>query len=138
MIFFINQYNFSADNIVHFRIVLLILSLEDSSDFLQNLFYMLIIILFLITGISLSLSIRRISILLKMNEKILTLTIYLFIFMLAISTGLDNKIVVSLDTIGWLAFMMILGVFTAITIVFWFLYNYFSKNIRRTSSSEVR
>lgn len=99
---------------------------------------MLTIVLFLISGISLSLSTRRISILLKMNEKIMTIAIYLFMFMLAISTGLDNKIVKSLDTIGWFAFLTILGVVSAITIVFWFIFKYFSKNISRTSSSDLR
>jgi hypothetical protein len=99
---------------------------------------MLIIILFLIAGISLSLFARRISILLKMNEKILTITIYLFVFMLAISTGLDNKIVKGIDTIGWLAFVIILGVVTASTIVFRYIFKYFSKNIGRTSSSDLR
>ena len=67
---------------------------------------MLIIILFLITAICAGLSIGKISVLLKLNEGIFTLTFYLVLFILAVSTGLDDRIVKSIDNIGWKAFLL--------------------------------
>jgi hypothetical protein len=77
---------------------------------------MLIIILFLITGICLGFSIGKISALLKLNEGILTLTIYLVLFMGALSTGMDDQIVKSIDILGWPAFLLIIAAITAGTL----------------------
>lgn len=83
---------------------------------------MLVIILFLIIGVSLGLSASRISILLKMNERMLTLSVYLLLFMLSISIGADDLIVRNLDRIGWYAFFVIVGAVAVSTIVCWHLY----------------
>jgi len=89
---------------------------------LHNTFSMLIIILFLITGISIGFFAEKISMLLKMNEKVMTLSIYLLLFMLAVATGLDDLVVKSLDDIGWYAFLLILGAAAASTIISGYLY----------------
>ena len=83
---------------------------------------MLVIILFLIIGVSLGLSASRISILLKMNERMLTLSVYLLLFILAISIGADDLIVRNLDRIGWTSFIVIVGVIAVSTIVCLHLY----------------
>lgn len=78
---------------------------------------MLIIFIILLTGILLGLSIGKISVLLKVKEGILTLTIYLILFMFAISTGIDDLIVKSIDSRGWNIFLLIIAVATAGTII---------------------
>ena len=96
---------------------------------------MFVIIVFLISGISLSLFAGKISSLLKMNEGIFTLSIYSFLFMLAISVGIDDLIVKSLDNIGWIAFITIVGVVAALTVIGWYLHQNVYKKYKRKLSS---
>jgi hypothetical protein len=83
---------------------------------------MLVIILFLLAGIGLGLSIGKLSSLLKLNEGILTLTIYFALFMFAITAGLDDRIVKSIDDMGWAAFIMIIAVATSCVLLCWIFY----------------
>jgi hypothetical protein len=83
---------------------------------------MLVITLFLLTGVVLGLSIGKLSILLKLNEGILTLTIYFALFILAISTGLDDLIVKSIDNIGWKALFLIVATATGCILICWIFY----------------
>ena len=97
-------------------------------ELLINVNLMLVIILFLVTGISLGLFAGKISTLLKMNEGMFTLFIYSFLFMLAISIGVDDLVVMSLDNIGWIAFFGIVGTVATCAVFGWFLYkNVFKK-----------
>jgi hypothetical protein len=93
---------------------------------------MLVIILFLIIGIGLGLSAGKISNLLKMNEPMLTVSIYLLLFMLAVSTRMDELIVRNLDNIGWPVFFIIVITVIGCTIVFSYFYKvFFNKYIRK-------
>jgi hypothetical protein len=83
---------------------------------------MLVIILFLLAGIILGMSIGKLSSLLKLNEGILTLTIYLALFMLAITIGLDDQIVKSIDDIGWEAFILTIAVAAGCISMCWIFY----------------
>ena len=96
---------------------------------------MLVIVLFLIIGVSLGLSAGKISALLKMNEGIFTLSIYSFLFMLAISVDIDDLIVRSLDNIGWIAFITLVGVIAAFMVIGWYLYKIIYINFKRKLSS---
>jgi hypothetical protein len=93
---------------------------------------MLVILLFLITGIGLGLSVDKISTLLKINEKMLTLAIYSLLFMLAVSIGLDEKIVRSLDSIGWFVFILIVSAVTVFTFICWHLYKIFYRKFAKS------
>lgn len=84
--------------------------------------YMLIIILILITGVLLGLSIRKISAVFNLNEWILTLTIYLIIFMIAIPAGVDDLIVKDIDSIGLFAFSLIVLAAIGVTVIYRILY----------------
>ena len=100
---------------------------------LHKKFHMLVILLFLFIGVSLGLSLGKISILLKMNEKMLTLAIYSLLFMIAISLGIDDLILRSLDSIGWFAFILIVGAVAASTAICRHLYNAFFKKYKSKS-----
>ena len=80
---------------------------------------MLVILFFLLTGVSLGLFADKISALLKLDERIFTPAVYLVLFMLAITTGLDEKIVESLDSLGWLSFIIIVCAVTLIGVIIW-------------------
>ncbi len=90
---------------------------------------MLIIVLILTAGILLGLSIPRISALIKLNEGILTLTIYLIFFMIAVLTGVDDLIVKSIDSIGWPAFLLILITAVCGIAVSWLFYKFLLRRI---------
>jgi len=56
------------------------------------------------------------------QEGILTLTIYLALFILDISTGLDDQVVKSIDNIGWKAFFLIVATATGCILICWIFY----------------
>jgi hypothetical protein len=90
---------------------------------------MLIIILFLITGICLGFSICKISARLKLNEGILTLTIYIVLFILVILTGVEDQIVKTIDSIGWPAFLLIIAAATLGTLIYRVFYKFLSRRL---------
>lgn len=92
---------------------------------------MLVIILFLITGVSLGLFAGKISLLLKMNERMFVLALYSLLFMLAVSFGLDDLIVKSLDRIGWVTFIVVVGSVIVINLAGWYIFRTFGSKFKR-------
>ena len=97
---------------------------------------MLVIVLLLITGVIIGLSVGKISELLKLDERMLTLLAYLVLFMFAISTGIDEKILRSLDIIGWFEFIIIIGAVTMSILIFWYLTKLLPKKFIRKLFAE--
>ena len=97
---------------------------------------MLIIVLLLITGVIIGLSVGKISEMLKLDERMLTLLAYLVLFMFAISTGIDEKILRSLDMIGWFEFIIIIGAVTMSVLIFWYLTKLLPKKFIRKLFAE--
>jgi hypothetical protein len=90
---------------------------------------MFVIFLLLITGICLGLAVRRLSAMLKLDVGMMTLTVYFVLFIVGISTGCDEKIVRSLDCLGLVTIIIIVGTLTVSSLIIWFLYKFFSQKI---------
>lgn len=80
---------------------------------------MLFIIIFLTVGVGLGLSIRKIAELAKTSEKVLTVLYYPCLLLLGIILHMDEKVVSSVDKIGWPSVFNILTGFVVIIILFW-------------------
>ncbi len=80
---------------------------------------MLFLTIFLIIGIGIGLSIRKIAALTKTSEKVLTLLYYPCLFLMGILCHLDEEIVFHIDKIGWHSFSYLIAAFAAGIIVIW-------------------
>ena len=66
-----------------------------------------IILLILAMGVLIGLSVTKISSLLKTKEWILTTALYLILFMIAITIGLEDSIVKNIENIRWTGFLLL-------------------------------
>ncbi len=62
---------------------------------------------------------------LKVNEKLLSAAIYLLLFLLGLSVGLNKTIINHIDTIGFQAIVITLASITGSVAVCWLIYKIF-------------
>jgi uncharacterized membrane protein YbjE (DUF340 family) len=89
---------------------------------------MITVVLVMTAGIVLGYLIRRKSVLIKINDKLITWAIYLLLFVLGISIGTNDTIMKSLPTLGLKAFAISIGGVIGSVIFAWFLYLKFFKS----------
>lgn len=83
---------------------------------------MIIVLILMITGILLGIIIRKLPNLLKVIERLITYAIYLLLFLLGISVGINDKIIGNLDNIGLKALVITIGAISGSVIVLWIFY----------------
>ena len=70
-------------------------------------------------GIVLGLFIQKRKQLIKINDKLMTWSIFVLLFLLGISVGVNDTIVYNLDTIGLKAFAITIGAIVGSVVVAW-------------------
>jgi uncharacterized membrane protein YbjE (DUF340 family) len=92
------------------------------------------VLLVMLSGILLGLFGNRFPHLLKLNDKLISIAIYVLLFLLGISVGLNKTIIQNLDKIGIQAAIITLGAISGSVISLWLLYHLFfisGKNSKR-------
>uniref|UniRef100_UPI0032180F56 LysO family transporter n=1 Tax=uncultured Draconibacterium sp. TaxID=1573823 RepID=UPI0032180F56 len=83
---------------------------------------MITVVVVMTIGIALGLFLDRIPKLIKAVDKLISYAIYLLLFLLGISVGINEQIISNLDTIGIKALMITLGAIGGSVLVSWALY----------------
>ena len=85
---------------------------------------MVTVLLVMLFGILIGYAINRRPKLLKANDKLISLAIYLLLFLLGISVGLNKTIVQNLDKIGVQAIIITIGAISGSVLTLWALYHF--------------
>ena len=83
---------------------------------------MITVIALMTVGIILGLFLDQIPKLIKAVDKLITYAIYLLLFLLGISVGINEKIMNNLDSIGVKALMISFGAISGSVLATWILY----------------
>ncbi len=89
---------------------------------------MIIVVAIMTAGIVLGYLIRRKALLIKINDKLIMWAIYLLLFVLGITIGANEIIMISLPTLGLKALAITVGGILGSIFLAWFTYNRFFKN----------
>lgn len=93
---------------------------------------MITVLVLMVAGILIGMYIKQIAAWIKYIDKIISVTIYVLLFLLGISVGLNDKIISNLDSIGLDALIISAGAITGSVLVSWGVYHFFF----RTHSTE--
>ncbi len=85
---------------------------------------MITVLLVMLFGILLGYAINRKPKLLKVNDKLTSWAIYLLLFLLGISVGLNKTIIQNLDKIGVQAIIITIGAISGSVLTLWALYHF--------------
>ncbi len=88
---------------------------------------MITVLVLMTVGILIGLCIEKMSRLVKITDKLITWAIYLLLFLLGISVGLNDKIINNLDSIGLAALIITVGAVLGSVVVAWGIYTWFFK-----------
>ena len=91
---------------------------------------MIIVLLLMLAGILAGFALRQKSIVLKINEKLTSAAIYILLFLLGISVGLNKTIIQQLDKIGIQALIITIGAISGSVLTLWILYRFFLKDLK--------
>jgi len=84
-----------------------------------------IILLLMLSGIILGLAFGRYPIILKINEKLLNIVIYILLLLLGISVGTNDKIINNLYSIGLQSLIISAGAIVGSVLFCWLIYKTF-------------
>ncbi|QZE15443.1 lysine exporter LysO family protein [Halosquirtibacter laminarini] len=70
---------------------------------------MLLLIFIMVVGIVLGHFLRKKSVVIRANNILTTLAIYLLLFVLGVGVGSDKNIITNLPSLGWDAFILTVG-----------------------------
>jgi uncharacterized membrane protein YbjE (DUF340 family) len=89
---------------------------------------MITVIVLMLAGILIGFAINRLPKVIRATDKLISWAIYLLLFLLGISVGLNKTIIQNLDKIGLQAAMITLGAITGSVFCLWIIYRlYFQK-----------
>jgi len=80
------------------------------------------VLLIMLAGILTGFAINRFPLAIKINDKLISWAIYLLLFLLGISVGLNKTIVQNLDKIGVQALIITVGAISGSVLTLWLLY----------------
>lgn len=86
---------------------------------------MTIILILMLAGILLGLALGKNPIILKINEKLLNVAIYILLLLLGISVGSNDKIIDNLYNIGLQALIITIGAIAGSVALCWIIYKTF-------------
>ncbi len=85
---------------------------------------MLTVLILMTAGIAIGMFVNKLPRLIKTADKLISYAIYLLLFLLGISVGLNKRIIENLDTIGLRALLITLGSVAGSVLVAWVLYRF--------------
>jgi uncharacterized membrane protein YbjE (DUF340 family) len=83
------------------------------------------VLLLMLAGICIGFAIHRYPAIIRINEKLITWAIYLLLFLLGISVGLNKTIIQNLNKIGLQAITITIGAITGSVLTLWLIYRLF-------------
>lgn len=83
---------------------------------------MITVLLIMLAGILTGFAINRYPLAIKVNDQLISWAIYLLLFLLGISVGLNKTIVQNLDKIGVQALIITVGAISGSVLALWILY----------------
>lgn len=83
---------------------------------------MITVLLIMLAGILTGFAINRYPLAIKINDKLISWAIYLLLFLLGISVGLNKTIVQNLDKIGFQALIITVGAISGSVLALWIVY----------------
>lgn len=86
---------------------------------------MTVVLLLMLAGIGVGLGINRFPALVKFNDKLISVAIYVLLFLLGISVGLNQTIVHNLQKIGLQALIITLGAIGGSVLMLWVVFRFF-------------
>ncbi len=85
---------------------------------------MITVLLTMLSGILLGFVLNKKPKILQVNDKLITWAIYILLFLLGISVGLNKTIVENLDKIGVQAIIITMGAISGSVLMLWALYRF--------------
>lgn len=86
---------------------------------------MLLVLLIMIAGIITGVFIHRKPTLIKVNDQLISVAIYVLLFLLGVSVGLNKTIIQNIGTLGFQALIITLGAVMGSVLVSWLIYKAF-------------
>ena len=83
---------------------------------------MITVLLIMLAGILTGFAINRYPLAIKVNDKLISWAIYMLLFLLGISVGLNKTIVQNLDKIGIQALIITIGAISGSVLALWIVY----------------
>jgi uncharacterized membrane protein YbjE (DUF340 family) len=97
---------------------------------------MITVLLFMLTGIGIGFSIHRYPKVIRLNDKLISGAIYVLLFLLGTSVGLNKTILQNLDKIGVQAAIITAGAISGSVLSLWMVYRFFFRNDQSVASDE--
>jgi uncharacterized membrane protein YbjE (DUF340 family) len=88
---------------------------------------MIIVLLLMLAGIIAGFALNRYPKVIQLNDKLTSLAIYVLLFLLGISVGLNKTIIQNLDKIGLQAFIITIGAISGSVFALYFVYRFVFK-----------
>ena len=95
---------------------------------------MITVLLVMLSGIFIGFAVNRFPRLLKINDRLISGVIYVLLFLLGISVGLNKTIIQNLDKIGVQAIIITVGAISGSVFILWLLYKFMFKSEHITSN----
>ena len=83
---------------------------------------MITVLMIMVAGILTGFAINRFPLAIKINDKLISWAIYVLLFLLGISVGLNKTIIQNLDKIGVQALIITVGAISGSVLALWILY----------------
>jgi len=83
---------------------------------------MITVLLIMLSGILTGFAINRFPLAIKINDRLISWAIYVLLFLLGISVGLNKTIIQNLDKIGMQALIITVGAISGSVLALWILY----------------
>ena len=90
----------------------------------------------MLAGIFIGFAIHRYPAIIRINEKLITWAIYLLLFLLGISVGLNKTIIQNLNKIGLQAITITIGAITGSVLTLWLIYRLFFQIGQNTEATD--
>lgn len=100
--------------------------------------FMITVLLIMIAGILTGLAINKYPFAIKVNDKLISWAIYVLLFLLGISVGLNKTIIQNLDKIGFQALIITFGAIAGSVLALWILYRLLFKDEQNYGGSDEK
>lgn len=97
---------------------------------------MLLVLLIMIAGIITGVFIHHKPTLIKVNDQLISVAIYVLLFLLGVSVGLNKTIIQNIGTLGFQALVITLGAVTGSVLVSWVIYKAFFKGKQNINTQD--
>jgi uncharacterized membrane protein YbjE (DUF340 family) len=94
------------------------------------------VIVVMLAGIFIGFAINRFPKVIRANDKMISWAIYLLLFLLGISVGLNKTIIQNLDKIGLQAAIITLGAISGSVLSLWLVYRLWFKPVQTKGGSD--